>query len=153
MIYAVEWPDEVVLPAIDARNTWSPCDPYSAELPADGFPRITGEGVEVLKEGMHGDFTRWAWGIGNHPMELPSKYLRNCHIRAMKDRPHFYIGFWYGLHYPQTKRNLVLTPWYCFDQLDLNESVTDRTTIALRQSSDYWSHLSLLLDDKEVCAT
>lgn len=41
-------------------------------LVKDGFPRITSEGLEILKEGLNGDFSRWidkktatldAWGI------------------------------------------------------------------------------------------
>ncbi len=156
MRYEVQWPAEVILPPADARHDWCPGEPWAEELPADGFPRITSEGVEILKEGLRGDFSRWEWGIGNHPMEMPSKYLRNLHIRAMDDRPHFYATFWYGPHFPSTKKNLVMTPWFCFDRLDdlvLEHADYKASHICLEQTADFWAHLPLLLDDNEQCAT
>ncbi len=126
-------------------------------LPDDGFPRITTEGVAILREGLAGDFTRWLWGIGNHPLEIPLRETRNLVIRAMKDEPHFYATFWFGHYYPQTKKYKVLTPWFCFDQLDTYlsehspEEYTD--TVHLRQTSDYWSDLTILMNDNDKCGT
>lgn len=134
-------------------------------LPKDGLPRISTEGARILIEGLRGDFSRWVWGIGNHPMELPQEYCRNIHIRAMKDEPHFIASFWFGNTYPQTTKNLVLTPNYCFDQVDTLKiepgrfetmetdpfnHVTLSDHLLLRQTSDYWSRCSIMLDDNGV---
>lgn len=123
-------------------------------LPEDGFVRITEEGAKILAEGLRGDFSRWAWGIGNHPIIFPSwSHARNLRITAMDDRPHFQAQFWYGSHFPQTKHYQVMAPSFTFDTLDFHEEYDPRTSVTLGQSSDYWAHLGILLDGMERCAT
>ena len=122
-------------------------------LPKDGLPRITTEGVEILKEGLRGDFSRWVWSIGNHPLEIPDRCVRNLIIRAMNDRPHFIAEFWSGNRFPKTKHLPNLLPYYCFDVLDT--LVTEYHTepiyrIHLKQSADYWAHIPILIDDLEI---
>lgn len=55
-----------------------------------------------------------------------------------------------GKSYPQTKHNLGVVPWFCFDKVDLNESVSTRTNIALGSTQDFWSRMIILLDDLET---
>ena len=150
MIYGIEWPETPILPDHRRNYDWN-----AERIPKrDGFPRITSEGVEILKKGLRGDFSRWVWGIGNHPLELPTEHTCNLSIHAEDEQPHFFASFWYGKAYPQTKKHMVLTPWFCFDQLDDLIVGGDKTvSVRLRQSSDSWAHLTILLDDNEECAT
>ena len=137
-------------------------------LPNDGIPRISTEGAEILIEGLHGDFSRWCWGIGNHPLEIPVRHVRNLHIRAMKDEPHFIASFYCGHDYPITIKNQVLTPNFCFDQVDtmriepgrFEASETDPynhiawgDSIHLRQSADFWAYAPIMLDDNGILRT
>lgn len=109
-----EWPASGIIPPTEKKTQYV-MDYDKSTLPADGFPRITSEGVEILKEGLRGDFSRWRWSIGNHPLEMPAEHVRNLIIRTMSDRPHFYAEFWFGPRFPVTKRNRVLAPYVVFD--------------------------------------
>ena len=130
-------------------NNHSPWD-ESRTLPHDGLPRITSEGAEILVEGLHKDFARWEWSIGNHPFEIPAEHCYNCSICATREGDHFVAHAYTGKSYPQTKHNNGVVPWFCFDKVDLNESVTIRTHIALESTLDFWSHMIIFLDDKEA---
>ena len=147
MIHEVSFGEEVKLP-IDQVTQYSHED--HGNLPEDGLPRITTEGIQILIEGMHGDFSRWRWGIGNHPLEMPSEHIRNILIRADKDTPHFIAEHWTGDTFPSVKYK-VLAPYYSFDQLDTMQSefATDPPeNIVLRQSHDWWTRVSVCIDDK-----
>ena len=148
-----EWPAEIILPE-DQRTqyAWD----YESQLPKDGLPRMTLEGIEILAEGLRGDFHRWRWGIGNHPLEMPQEHLRNITIHAMKDRPHFMAAFWFGTDYPIVNYR-VCTPRAPFDTLDrmITKYHTEPpTSVHLRSSADYWQYVpvqigdNLLWDDK-----
>lgn len=146
---------EIILPPVDREHTQFPTD-YGGEdnpLPDDGFPRITSEGVKILIEGIRGDFSRWCWGIGNHPIELPARCVRNLTVRCMKDELHFIARFYYGTHYPQTTKYQNLAPDFVFDKVDDMMGYTDRTSIRLLQSADYWAGVSVLIDNLGKCAT
>lgn len=121
-----------------------------SSLPKDGLPRISKEGMEILIEGLQGDFSRWSWGIGNHPLHIPYTHTQNVIIDAMKDRPHFIAKFWFGENYPQVNY-CVMVPWFCFDEVDtytLREDEINR--IHLRQSTDCWAFATLQIDDCNI---
>lgn len=125
-------------------------DSESSSLPKDGLPRISKEGMEILIEGLQGDFSRWSWGIGNHPLHIPYAHTQNVIIDAMKDRPHFIAKFWFGENYPQVNY-CVMVPWFCFDEVDtytLREDEINR--IHLRQSTDCWASATLQIDDCNI---
>lgn len=125
-------------------------DSESSSLPKDGLPRISKEGMEILIEGLQGDFSRWSWGIGNHPLHIPYTHTQNVIIDAMKDRPHFIAKFWFGENYPQVNY-CVMVPWFCFDEVDtytLREEEINR--IHLRQSTDCWASATLQIDDCNI---
>lgn len=144
---------EIILP--DHREVQCP-GRIDSPLPDDGLPRITPEGIRILSEGMRGDFTRWKWGIGNHPLEMPRDHLRNAVIHAMKDEPHFTVGFWTGNTFPQVKHT-SFAPTCSFDRVDTGEiepgrfdSVEDDPLGHLRWgeivylgSDDFWEHFPL----------
>ncbi len=144
MIHRAHFDGEVQLPT-DQRMQYfhEPTD----RLPRDGLPRITMEGLAILAEGLRGDFSRWRWAIGNHPLEVPAEHVSNIQIRAMKDEPHFIAKFWYGDTCPVVKYHL-LTPAYVFDTLD-TMAVFDQppTHIYLRQEADPWAYCPVLVDD------
>ena len=135
------------------RSTQYSIDRVECPLPRDGFPRITSEGAEILCEGLAGNFGRWKWGIGNHPLEMPNEHLSNCWIRATKDGNHFLCTFYHGMHYPQTKKGSVLTPNFSFDKVDMGDIYEPRDSICLQRGDDWWGGLTLLLDDNGKCAT
>lgn len=145
-----EWTAEIILP--DNPNSYDNmclADKYPNPLPNDGLPRITLEGLDILAEGLRGDFHRWRWGIGNHPLEMPVEHLRNMTIHCMKDEPHFIASFWFGTVYPVVGyRNM--TPWVPFDTLDLQQSQYREEhpdTVKLGDSEDWWAHISVQVGD------
>lgn len=148
MIYRAEFDGEVRLPE-DQRTQYFFNGPRP--LPADGLPRITAEGIRILVEGLRGDFRRWRWGIGNHPLQMPYEHTRNLYITAMKDRPHFLAAFYYGDKYPQVKY-IVMTPRYPFDMVDTytNTEEESSTGIYLRQSADPWAYVSIQVGDANL---
>lgn len=119
-------------------------------LPEDGFPRMTTEGAEILREGLNGDFARWRVAIGNHPYELPLTEVRNVMICATDTGDHFVAKWWTGHHYPKTTKSEIVMPWFVFDQID--EAYRDGHKIVLTRSDDYWAHLPILLDGYGECA-
>ena len=143
-----EWPGEIILP--DNPNSYdNMMGKYDDRnpLPNDGLPRMTSEGIEILAEGLRGDFHRWRWGIGNHPLEMPVEHIRNLTIHCMKDEPHFMAAFWFG-EYPIVNYR-ACTPWIPFDTLDrmhtqYHEGPT--TNIQLRSSADYWFYIPVQID-------
>ena len=164
MIYTAAFDGEVTLPA-DPHSSLSQYHDVAGvvhinghivhvPLPRDGFPRITAEGVKILIEGLRGDFTRWRWSIGNHPLEFPYEHIMNGRICAMKDQPHFVAHLWTGPRYPSTKRNRDMVPWYCFDEVDTNVSPSYpkelADTIRLTNSADHWMHAAILVGDAET---
>lgn len=122
-------------------------------LPHDGFPRITSEGAEIVYEGLCGNFSRWAWGIGNHPLEVPIEHTSNVRICATEQGDHFVCHAYTGMHYPQTTKNQSLIPWFVFDKIDMHDEYNPRTSVELKSRTDWWASLALLLDDKGECAT
>lgn len=152
MRYYAAFNGEIKLPT-DRRTQYFAITDEENPLPKDGLPRITSEGLEILKEGLRGDFSRWMWAIGNHPLEVPGKHLRNCIIRAMKDEPHFIAELWTGSRWPATKHNVRAITEYCFDELDDmgNEYRTEPVYyVKLRQTSDYWAGAPIFVDDLEL---
>lgn len=142
-----------IIPPIDSRTQYFAITDEGNPLPKDGLPRITTEGLEILKEGLRGDFSHWVWSIGNHPLELPGKHMRNLIIRAMDDEPHFIAEFWTGSRYPKTKHNVRALPNYCFDEID--DMGTEYRTepiyyIKLCQSFDFWSGAPIFVDNIEL---
>ena len=119
-------------------------------LPNDGFPRLTSEGLEILKEGLNGDFARWKVSIGNHPYELPYSEVRNFQVCATHEGDHFVAHCYTGLHYPQTTKNSVVIPWYSFDKVDENYG---KEKVMLTRSDDFWFGLPILLGSYGECAT
>lgn len=148
MIYEASFDPADIIQPEDLRTQYYPEQP--SPLPQDGLPRITAEGMEILLEGMRGDFHRWRWSIGNHPFQLPYEHARNILINAMKERPHFIARFWYGPDYPQVKYR-VLTPAYSFDRVDTLTIGEDPVeSIHLRQAADYWNHVPVQIGDYSI---
>lgn len=143
-----EWTAEIILPDSQTQQYFNEYEEINP-LPNDGLPRITLEGLDILAEGLRGDFHRWRWGIGNHPLEMPLEHIRNMTIHSMKDEPHFIVSFWYGTEYPIVGyRNM--TPWVPFDILDLQQTqyrIEHPDTISLRNSGDFWFHISVQVGD------
>lgn len=125
---------------------WS-IDSDGNPLPDNGFPRITSEALEILKEGLNGDFRRWKCGIGNHPYELPANQIRNITICATPEGDHFVAKPWTGMYYPMTDKNTSAIPWYAFDEID--EAYDQR--IMLKRSDDFWFGLPVFLDSYGDC--
>ena len=150
-IIAADFSAGILLPPNDGdhQQPWED----TSTLPRDGLPRITTEGVRILAEGLRGDFRRWVWTIGNHPLEIPREHVRNVRICAMDDRPHFVAHAYTGIEYPQTKKGANMIPWYCFDELDTmitKYHTEDPTSIHLRQTADYWAYLPILTDSNDA---
>ena len=144
MIHRARFDGEVQFPT-DQRMQYfhEPTD----RLPRDGLPRITMEGLAILTEGLRGDFSRWRWSIGNHPLEVPAEHVSNIQIRAMKDEPHFIARFWYGPAFPQVNY-AVLAPDYIFDEVDtMTLGEDDPERIYLRQEADPWAHCPVMIED------
>ena len=142
-----EWTSEIILPE-DQGTQYAFEYENKCPLPRDGLPRITLEGIEILSEGLRGDFHRWRWGIGNHPLEMPLEHIRNLTIHCMKDEPHFMASFWFG-EFPQVNYR-VMTPWVPFDTLDrriTQYADKDPETIHLAASQDWWMHISVQVGD------
>lgn len=153
MIYTAAFNGEIVLPE-DQRTQYSmdfDDREHDNPLPRDGLPRITSEGLAILLEGLRGDFHRWKWSIGNHPLELPAGTVRNAFIRAMEDEPHFLADTWTGHKWPNTKHNHRAMPTFPFDEVDTMSVYTEpQGHINLRQSSDYWASAPIFIDDIEL---
>lgn len=92
-------------------------------LPHDGFPRITLEGIRLLKQGMAGDFEGWLTIPANHPREIPAEEVSNCSISADPETMHFIVTAWHGMEYPKL-HGIGMAPAVEFDKLDLKESYT-----------------------------
>lgn len=143
-----------IIPPEDQRTQYSmdfEDREHDNPLPRDGLPRITSEGLAILLEGLHGDFHRWKWSIGNHPLELPAGTVRNVQIRAMKDEPHFLADTWTGLKWPKTKHNYRAMPTFFFDEVDTMSVYNEpHGYIMLCQSSDHWAGAPIFIDDIEL---
>ena len=157
MRYTAAFNGKIVLPE-DQRTQYSmdfEDREHDNPLPRDGLPRITSEGLAILLEGLRGDFHRWKWAIGNHPLELPAGCARNFFVRAMEERPHFIAEFWTGLKWPRTKTNVRAMPHYCFDEVDdmVSKYATEpRAYITLRQTADHWAYAPVYVDAIELWA-
>ena len=120
-------------------------------LPNDGWPRISSEGIAILKEGLAGDFSRWEKvGYLNHPMCLPSEHVENASISCDPETPSFAIRFWYG-EFPKIK-DAVLAPTFEFNEIDdmaTYDPGTGYVHLRMRkgQEWDWYSSVILLVDD------
>ena len=118
-VYTAAWTGETILPDTQETQLARTADDFGGcPLPRDGLPRITQEGIAILAEGLRGDFHRWRWSIGNHPLELPCEHVSNLRIAAMKDEPHYVAHAYTGKEFPLTYHNMVMVPWFVFDKLD-----------------------------------
>ena len=120
-------------------------------LPNDGWPRISSEGIAILKEGLAGDFSRREKvGYLNHPMCLPSEHVENASIQCDPDEMHFSIAFWYG-EYPKVK-DACLAPHFTFNKID-DMATYDPGTGYIRLTMDkgdvwdWYSSVAILVDD------
>ncbi len=121
-------------------------------LPADGFPRITSEGVRLLQAGLAGDFTGWVKRPANHPMEIPSEHIRNCGICAEPESMHFIATVWFGQYYPRLD-GAGMAPDVDFDAIDLNEIYVPRSNTIHLYRKGKWGFrrgVSLAVDDRGV---
>lgn len=117
------------------------------DLPHDGYPRISSEGIELLSKGLDGDFSGWdRVPYLNHPNVLPDRCLSNAIIRAT-DEGHFTLSVWFGNALPLVK-GMHMEPHIVFDRLDRMEQYTPTSpTVRLCRSDDWWVSVSLLKDD------
>lgn len=118
-------------------------------LPADGFPRITSEGLRILKEGLEGDFTNWAYFNGNHTQEIPADMIHNAGISADPETRHYQIKIWHGLTCPQVDY-LNLAPTIEFDKIEVWPPVDDKKEYVIFKNSKegfFTPSLIVLLDD------
>lgn len=105
-------------------------------LPADGWPRISRRGIEILQAGMNGDFSEWYESPGNHPMIFPPEELRNGQIRADPKDMNFVGCVWHGIQSPHIG-NLFLATNYRFNRFEYNNlKHEDANYIRLR--GEYW---------------
>lgn len=120
-------------------------------LPRDGFPRITSEGIRLLRQGLAGNFEGWERYPTNHPMEVPRSHLSNCAICADPTTMHFYAVVWFGHGCPKL-HGIVMAPQICFDAVQLNEDCSPPTaTIKLHTSDKPWGWLTgvnIAIDDR-----
>lgn len=118
----------------------------SIDLPRDGVPRISPEGIGLLTKGLAGDFSGWdRVPYLNHPNVLPDRCLSNAVIRA-DDRGHFTASVWFGSVYP-TVKGMQVVPVVVFDRMDLKEGYSPPSpTIELR-GADHWNRTVLLKGD------
>lgn len=120
------------------------------ELPNDGWPRITSDGIDILEEGLRGDFSRWEHiGWMNHPKWLPG-CTRNCNITCDPKEMHFSVQFWYG-RWPAIKE-MSLAPNFSFNEVDRMEAYDPRPgyiVLRLRKGDtwDWYSNVHVLVDD------
>lgn len=121
-------------------------------LPADGFPRISSEGIRLLVAGLAGDFTGWERHPTNHPLEIPREHVRNCAICADPVKMHFICTTWYGSQYPRLD-GAGMAPRVEFDAVDLKEIYVPPTcTISLYRKGGWGFCTGVLLgiDDRGV---
>ena len=149
MIYRAQFDGEPLLP--EDQRTQYPWDTGDNPLPQDGLPRITSEGMSILLEGLRGDFRRWCWGIGNHPLQMPNKHTRNLYITAMKDRPHFLAKFYYGDRFPRVGY-MIFTAYSPFDTVDTytTEEGASSSGIRLCQAADHYAAVPVQVDDANI---
>lgn len=136
----------------EARNT----------LPKDGIPRITKHGIELLKQGLAGDFTNWStrYSYCNHPYSIPDEDVSNCIIMAAvgwhKDgRNQVIVQPWFGKEWPRVKpQGLVVLPDIEVSKLDYNliseNKETDSDYIKLRHEGDWYNQVIIFIEDKLV---
>ncbi len=114
-------------------------------LPADGFPRISSEGIKLLLAGLDGDFSGWVRRPANHPMEIPSEHVRNCGICADPESMHFIVTVWYGPEYPRLD-GACMAPDVEFDAIDLKEIyVPQSPTIRLYRKGKWGFRCGVLI--------
>ena len=139
--------------------TWNLPNP----LPNDGYPRITYEGYEILREGLNGNFDRWCDSIGNHPLAIGHDKCRNIYISCCPEKRHFQINIWFGQKSPMVEYSPI-APTIEFDTIDtLRREAIDnikpkelppKDRIMLKNSKDgfFTTGIMILLDDYGVNA-
>lgn len=121
-------------------------------LPADGFPRITSEGVRLLQAGLAGDFTGWVTKPANHPMEIPSEHVRNCGFCADPESMHFIATAWFGSCYPRLD-GICMAPHVEFDAIDLKEIYVPQSPTIRLYCGGKWGFrcgVQIAVDDRGV---
>lgn len=117
------------------------------ELPRDGVPRISTEGIRLLEQGLAGDFGGWETvPYLNHPHVLPDRCLSNVVVRA-DDRGHFTAMVWFGPSYP-TVKGMRVAPVVVFDRMDLKEAYSPPSPTIDLIGGDRWNRVVLLKDDE-----
>ena len=121
-------------------------------LPNDGYPRMTMECYEILKEGLReGNFDRWCDSIGNHPLSLGFDKSRNIDITCDPKRNHFQCKVWFGTASP-TVEYMPIAPNIEFDtrrRTTASGELPPEKYFVLRNSKDSYSTtgIFILLDD------
>jgi len=119
-------------------------------LPCDGFPRITSEGIRLLRQGLAGNFEGWERYPTNHPMEVPRSQLRNCAICADPKTMHLYCTAWFGYEFPVLGGTLM-APRVPFDAIDLKEGYIPPACTILLYKEGAWRQCTgilLAVDDR-----
>lgn len=131
---------------------------FTNPLPNDGYPRMTMECYEILKEGVReGRFDRWCDSIGNHSRSLGFDMSRNIHITADPKTNHFQCTIWFGTASPMIEYTPI-APTIEFDTIDTRRGMASDSGVAelppegyfvLRNSKDRWftTGIYILLDD------
>lgn len=130
--------------------TWDLPNP----LPNDGYPRMTTEGFEILKEGLReGNFDRWCDSIGNHSRSIGHDKCRNLYISCDPKTNHFQCTIWFGQS-PPTIEYMPIAPTYEFNIIDTRRGMALPTGyqelppegyFALRNSKDDWFTTSVMI--------
>lgn len=139
-----------------------PCSEWMPALPKDGIPRITLHGVELLKQGLAGDFSNWSteYSYCNHPYSIPKADVSNCSINAAigwhKDgRNQIIVEPWFGKSYPRVKaQGLNVIPYIEVSRLQYplvsEDAATASDYITLSNEGDWFNHVVIMIEDRQV---
>ena len=129
--------------------TWDLPNP----LPDDGYPRLTMEGYEILREGLNGNFDRWCASIGNHSRSIGHDKCRCLTITCDPKSMHFQITLWFG-KFP-TLEYRSIAPTIEFNKVDTRRynvaegELPPEGIIELKNTKDgfFTTGIPILLDD------
>lgn len=124
-------------------------------LPHDGIPRITSHGIDLIKQGLSGNFEGWStyYSFCNHPLTIPEDDVSNCEIMCAPewkdDKPQFIVVVWFGEEYPKLKGH-AMAPHIEFTKIeDDRERWPDTPSIKLK-NDDWYAEVPIAIDDHYV---
>lgn len=132
-------------------------------LPKDGIPRITLHGVELLKQGLAGDFSNWSteYSYCNHPYSIPKADVSNCLIEAAvgwhkeDGRNQVIVKLWFGKEWPRVKaQGLSVVPYIEVSRLRYplvsEDAATASDYIKLYNDGDWFNHVIIMIEDRQL---